>query len=176
MAFGIVLGSVLGLLLGPHMRIARWRLALWLVAMLSVPAATWTVPSHAARFEPTFRMCTEGQFPRPSMLYSGFTTEVASNILMTLPIGAAAVLWPVGARRLAALCVALATPPVIETVQLIPALRRGCQVGDVVNNSIGVLVGFAIAAGLETAVVSWRRAHRPTGRDDPQVAGSSPAP
>lgn len=161
--FGVALGTVIGVLLGPRLNIARWRLGLWLAVMLSVPAATWTVPTHAARFEAVLRGCTQGQLPRPSMLTSGFTTEVVSNIAMTVPIGAAAVLWPMGARRLAALCVALATPPLIETVQLIPVLRRGCQLGDVVNNSIGVLVGFALAAGVEAVVVSWRRAHEATG-------------
>ena len=43
---------------------------------------------------------------------------------------------------------ALAVSPAIEIMQPIPAVHRSCQMGDVINNSLGVLLGFCVASGL----------------------------
>lgn len=152
---GSVVAVVIALAVAPKVQLARWRVALWLGSLLLVPAATWTIPHHAGALSTSLRWCTQGQIPRPSMLTQGASQEVVSNLLLTVPAGAAVVLWPIGAPRLAALCVALAVSPTIEAVQLVPELQRGCQFGDVVNNSIGVLIGFALAAGLAAILSSW---------------------
>ena len=150
---GLALALLVGAALGPRLGIARARLMLWLAALLMVPAYTWTVPNTADRLPDVWEMCVKGYLPQPSMLLSGVPQEVVANVLLLVPAGAAAVMWPLGAQRLAALAVALAVSPVVEAVQLVPAMHRGCQVGDVVNNSIGVVVGFALATALESL---WR--------------------
>ncbi len=157
LALGIALAVLIAVLAGPRLRLDRWRVALWVSSLLLVPAATWTIPKHDGTLAATLRWCTQGEIPRPSMLTQGASQEIVSNVLLTMPAGAAVVLWPIGARRLAALCVALAVSPTIEAVQLIPVLQRGCQAGDVVNNSVGVILGFALAAGVASVVTSWRR-------------------
>lgn len=178
LAFGLAVGLLVGVALGPRLGITRARLALWLAAMLVVPAYTWTVPNSADRLPDTWEMCVKGYLPRPSMLLSGVPQEVVANVLLLIPAGAAAVLWPVGVQRLAALAVALAVSPVIEVVQLVPAMHRGCQVGDVINNSIGVLVGFALATAVESVwrslrLLRWPAVPSPT---DPSPRGSGAEP
>ena len=146
-----------GVVAGPKMGVGRWRLTVWLWAVLVPTAGTLTTPGGGSTLPTSFIFCSEGVWPRPDMLSTGAPAEVVSNIALLVPAGAVALLWPSGPKRLAALIVALATPAAIEVTQLLPALHRTCQGADVLNNSLGVLIGFAAAAGVEAVVVAWRR-------------------
>ena len=70
--------------------------------------------------------------------------DVWLNILLFVPLGFAIALVPLPARR--RLIVAGALFPIgIEALQLVaPALGRGCQSADVVDNVIGLGVGLAL--------------------------------
>jgi len=78
------------------------------------------------------------------------------NVLIGVPMGLAAVVWPLQAllgrrwRRVWAYLaplVALGAPEAVEAVQaLAPGLGRVCAVVDVVDNLSGVLAGFALGA------------------------------
>jgi glycopeptide antibiotics resistance protein len=84
--------------------------------------------------------------------------ESRANILMLAPAGAAAFLFPPGVRRIAALGAALSLPLAIELTQRVWShLGRACQVFDVVNNMLGVLVGFWLVAGVVAMWESWQR-------------------
>ena len=87
--------------------------------------------------------------------------DAGGNILMFIPLGVAIGLLP-GSRARRALAVgAVLSPFVIEATQLlVPPLERACQSGDVVDNLIGLALGFA--AGL----VLSRIAARVPGRVD----------
>lgn len=156
LATSLIVAALIGVLLGPRMGVARVRLGLWLAGILFATAFTWTLPAGIDQLPARWEFCEVGVLPWPSLLATGLNREVLSNVVLLVPAGAAAALWPVGPKRLAALVAALAVSPMIEFVQLIPQLHRGCQVADVVNNSVGVLAGFALATAVESVVLSMR--------------------
>ena len=58
-------------------------------------------------------------------------------------------------------------PPAVELGQyLAPELGRACQLGDVLNNQIGVLLGWSLAAGVWAVGGLWpgKTASSPIGR------------
>lgn len=69
------------------------------------------------------------------------------NVLLFIPLGATIGVVP-GRRPMSALiAAAIALPFMIETAQLlVPALGRGCESGDVVDNLTGLIIGLAIGA------------------------------
>lgn len=130
-----------------------WRVAMWLLTMAMPLAYTWTVANGTGT-----PGCHWGQ-PPWNVVPQANNPEITFNILMLVPAGAAAWLWPDGPRRLAALVCALVTPAVIEFGQyLLPQLHRACQAGDIINNVIGALVGWSLVAGVWTGVRIWRGA------------------
>lgn len=156
----LAVAVIVGAAASRPLRIPAWRLMVWTAAVALPTAATWTIPASAIGDPATFDFCEIGRLPLPRMLTNGLPIDVWTNILLTVPAGAAAVLWPWGARRLAILLATLASPIVIELVQLTPALHRGCQLGDVINNMIGVVAGFLLATGVESLLLAWRDAVR----------------
>lgn len=131
------------------MKMSWQRLALWLAAILLPLAYTWTASAAAGTPGVTI-----GNLPWDLLAPSGPNYEVLYNIELLIPAGAAAFLWPAGPRRAAALVCAMALPPMIELGQLtFPHLGRACQLGDVMNNELGVIIGWCAAAGM---VAAWR--------------------
>lgn len=132
-----------------RLRVAGWRIGLWTFAVLLPTAAVWTVAAYRADEAWRLQPCTPGVWLHPSMLSSGIPGEIAINVALLVPAGAAAWLWPGRKARLAALLTALATPGVLEAVQyLIPQLHRECQWGDIANNVLGVALGYCLVAGV----------------------------
>jgi glycopeptide antibiotics resistance protein len=69
--------------------------------------------------------------------------DASLNVLLFLPLGVAIALLPRSRRTVAVAIGALLLPVVVETTQLIvPALSRGCESADVIDNMIGLAVGF----------------------------------
>lgn len=146
---------VLALWLAPRLETSRWAVSVWLAALLVPLAYTWT-PAWGFGSE----TCDWGVWP-----WNGgqtrFFYEMFTNLVLLAPAGAAAWLWPAGARRLTALSVALAVPAAIETVQRWSPLlsSRACQASDVVFNMMGVWIGFGAVAAVVAVRNSWRLAH-----------------
>ena len=137
---GIVMGAWLSFRLGLPRRATG---ALWLTCMLLPLAYTLSAARGVG-----VTGCEIGLAPWESIT-ALFSRETRSNIIMLIPAGAAALLFPTGARRLAALGAALALPPLIEFTQMVARpLGRACQGADVFNNIVGVMVGFCLAAGV----------------------------
>jgi glycopeptide antibiotics resistance protein len=77
-----------------------------------------------------------GEFLRP--------TEASLNVLLFIPLGATIGLVPRSRRKAAIMIAAIALPFAIETIQLlVPALDRGCESADVVDNLTGLAIGLA---------------------------------
>jgi hypothetical protein len=151
LAFTVCVGLLVGAWASPRLGLNhRAKGALWLACLL-VPLA-YTL--SATRYPETLG-CQIGLFPwetRAALL----SVDTRANIVMLMPAGAAALLFPSGPRRLAALTTALALPVAIEVTQMVVRpLRRACQGADIFNNSLGVLLGFWLAAGLWTLWVAW---------------------
>lgn len=148
----ILAGSaVAAIVLGDRLGVGVLRAYAWFVCLLTPMAYTLTAANG-----PGIVGCEWGVLAWESRAALA-SAETVSNVLLLVPAGAAAVLFPTGARRLAALGTALTLPFLIEFAQMVTRpLGRACQVSDVVNNTAGVLVGFCLAAGVWAVWVSLR--------------------
>lgn len=82
--------------------------------------------------------------------------DTSLNVLLFVPLGVAIALLP-RTRRIAVVAIgALFVPLVIETTQLVvQAISRGCESADVIDNLLGLGIGFAgglVLRGLATYV------------------------
>jgi glycopeptide antibiotics resistance protein len=89
----------------------------------------------------------------------GRVSDISLNIALFIPLGLAIALLPSSTLRLWIAVAAVCAPFVIETMQmLLPALARGCQSGDVIDNLTGLVIG--LTAGSFVAWVASRLVHR----------------
>jgi len=101
-------------------------------------------------------------------------TDIAPNILLFVPLGLAIGLVPASRQRLTFLIVAGAAPILIELTQLlVPALARGCESADVVDNLTGLAIGYAVISVLVGLHVVVRGDPQQSATDDgePLVGG-----
>ena len=144
LAITLALGMIIGAWAAPRLGLSRRATgALWLACLLVPLAYTLSATRNAG-----LAGCEVGLAPWESRT-ALFSTETRANVAMLTPAGAAALLFPSGPRRLAALGAALALSPAIEVTQMVVRpLGRACQGADVFNNTLGVLLGFWLAAGV----------------------------
>ncbi|MDY7102945.1 MAG: VanZ family protein [Actinomycetota bacterium] len=90
------------------------------------------------------------------------------NVLLYVPLGALAMLVPATrVHRWIALAAVASTPPILELVQLTPAVGRSCDAADVVDNWLGAALGVGLgAAVLLVARYLGSDPRRPAGRLD----------
>lgn len=92
--------------------------------------------------------------PSPSDLTS--VNDTSLNVLLFVPLGIALVLVVRRPWSLLLVAAAVAAPVLIEALQLwLPALRRGCQSADVVDNLLGLAVGLCMGAAITLAGWAW---------------------
>jgi len=149
----VLIAVVAGALAAPRLGLRHRALgAMWLLCLLAPLAYTLSATRNGGAAG-----CQLGLAPWESQT-ALLSAETRNNIALLAPAGAAAFLMPAGARRLAALGAALAMPLLIETTQMIVRpLGRACQVSDIVNNTVGVILGFVLAAGVWAVWDSIRR-------------------
>jgi hypothetical protein len=86
--------------------------------------------------------------------------DASLNVLLFLPLGVAIALLPRTRRSAVVLVGAVLLPFAIEATQLlVPAISRGCESADVVDNLLGLAVGLAIGG---VSAWLWRRLDRST--------------
>lgn len=82
--------------------------------------------------------------------------DTLRNILLFVPLGLAVGLLPRRPTTAVVVVAAYSLPLVIETIQLIaPAMGRGCQSADVIDNSIGLTLGLVIGSVAAGAARRW---------------------
>ncbi len=70
--------------------------------------------------------------------------DVGLNMLLFIPLGLAIGIAPRTRLKATVVAAAIALPFAIELIQLLlPALARGCQSADVVDNLVGLVIGLA---------------------------------
>lgn len=75
-------------------------------------------------------------------------SDTSLNVLLFIPLGIAIGLVPASRRRNVLAAIAVVSPLVIESAQLVlPVLGRGCQSADVFDNLSGLVLGWLIGAG-----------------------------
>lgn len=73
--------------------------------------------------------------------------DIGPNVLLFVPLGLAIGLAPRSRQKIVVMVAAVATPFLIEVTQLlVPALARGCESADVIDNLFGLALGLTIAA------------------------------
>lgn len=150
LVFTLGFAVAMGMLIAPYLQMRRWAAVVWLICLLAPLAYTLTATASGG-----LTGCDITGLPWDSRS-ALFAPNTRMNVVMMIPAGAALLLLPRGAFRLAGLGISLALPIAIEFTQMAPFLRRGCQFADVVTNQAGVLIGWCLAAGLVTAWQSWR--------------------
>jgi hypothetical protein len=85
--------------------------------------------------------------------------DTSLNVLLFIPLGISIALLPRSRRTLPVVVAAFALPFAVELVQLlVPALARGCQSADVVDNLLGLTVGVAVGVAARGLVAVTGRA------------------
>jgi glycopeptide antibiotics resistance protein len=90
-------------------------------------------------------------------------SSASLNVILLVPLGVAVGLLPPGRRTTGVLIVALALPFMVEVVQSLAPLGRGCQTADMVDNLLGLVLG--LAAGWLLGAVAGRM----IGQQHPQL-------
>jgi glycopeptide antibiotics resistance protein len=84
--------------------------------------------------------------------------DTSRNVVLFVPLGVALGLAPVSRATTATIVLALVLPVVIESVQLVlPALGRGCQSADVIDNALGLTIGLALGTAGRLALARLSR-------------------
>jgi glycopeptide antibiotics resistance protein len=79
-------------------------------------------------------------------------TEASLNVLLFVPLGIAVGLLPRSRHRMIVAALAVLLTFLVEGTQLlVPALGRGCQSADIVDNLLGLVIGASIGIVLRQA-------------------------
>lgn len=91
----------------------------------------------------------------------GRINDISLNIALFIPLGLAIAWLPSSPRKVGIAFAAVVAPFAIEILQaLLPALARGCQSGDVIDNLTGLAIGLVAGSAvgwLATRLVTRRR-------------------
>jgi hypothetical protein len=86
--------------------------------------------------------------------------DTSLNVLLFMPLGVTIAFIPRSRLKVVLAVAAIALPFAIETIQaLVPALARGCESADVVDNLTGLAIG--LAGGLVAGRLAGAVDHRP---------------
>ena len=136
----IVASGATGRALGVR-RIVAWVLLISLGVILS---ATLTPLRGAFDGGTGSSTCDFSRLGLPSIEEVLRGEDVGLNIFIFIPFGLAIGIVPRSRRKSAIVVVAIALPFAIEAIQLlVPALDRGCESADVVDNLTGLVIGLA---------------------------------
>lgn len=97
--------------------------------------------------------------------------DIIPNVLLFAPFGLVVGLVPMSRRKLVLIAGSVATPILIEWTQLlVPALARGCESADVVDNLVGLGLGYGVAVVLHLVRILARGPRRQSPRDEGGLA------
>ena len=130
-----------------------WLVAALIVSVSLVAAFTLTPNSglgEAVLGDPRADLGPWGYLREPG--YWLHLDERTLNVALFIPLGLTLALLARGAVRWVLLAAGLAAPWVIEGLQWVLPFDRGPQVNDLVDNSTGFLVGFAVGLVMTSSV------------------------
>lgn len=140
---------------GRRLRTSRLVAALLLFGFGFVAAATLVPDAAAMTGVSSNGICDfsrVGFAPIEELLHVNFTSL---NVLLFVPLGVAVALLPRTRAAAIVTIAAIATPFVVEAVQLVvTALGRGCQTADVFDNLLGLAIGLVIGT-LARPLLAW---------------------
>ena len=139
-ALGVVVARPFGRLLRTRSAVA-WALVVGLGIVVSATLTPLRGDFDFAAVGGTCDLSRMGLIPLRQLLR---IDDPSLNVAMFIPFGVAIGLIGGSRRKAFVVVAAIALPFLIETTQLlVPALERGCQSADVVDNLTGLAVGLA---------------------------------
>ncbi|MGH2464443.1 MAG: VanZ family protein [Candidatus Limnocylindrales bacterium] len=149
LAVFVLLGTLLARPVARVFRASSW-LGFFLVVSFGIIFSATLTPLHGdfnfAAVGGTCDLSRIGLAPLREVLRIG---DTSLNIAMFMPFGLAIGLLARSRPKALLVAVAAVLPFVIETTQLfLPALERGCQSADVVDNLTGLAIGLLIGSGI----------------------------
>lgn len=163
---GMILWGLLAIMVSPvvarSLRTSRAHAALVLVALGLTLMATMTPTTAGLSGAATsLGACNMARLSPASaaMLFS--INDASLNVLLFVPLGLALGALPWSPRTAAVVLSAFLLPLAIELFQLgFPSLGRSCQSADVIDNTLGLVIGLAAGAGARWLVgrargVAW---------------------
>lgn len=151
---GAVLSLVVAILVsGPVARALATRRFVAILLVLSVGAivsATLTPLGGTLVFDGgAAGACDLSRLGPPPLGALRRLTDTSLNVALFVPLGLAIALLPRTRRTGAVLAGAILFPVVIEATQLlVPAISRGCESADVIDNLLGLAVGLGVGVAL----------------------------
>lgn len=147
----LMCAAIIALFLSPavadRLGTRRWVALLLLLAMGLVVSATLMPTAAALDGAASDGRCIYGRAMLPSFARLTSMNVTSLNVLLFIPLGLAIALLPRTRAAGIVLAGAIASPFVIEAVQLsVPALGRNCVLADIVNNLLGLVVGFGLGS------------------------------
>jgi hypothetical protein len=96
--------------------------------------------------------CDLSRLVPPSLETLRFDADAGRNIVLFVPLGLALGLLPWARRSAAVIGAAFLLTLFVELTQLlVPQLERGCESADVIDNTIGLVLGLAVGTTLRLA-------------------------
>jgi hypothetical protein len=147
---GLVLSLIVGVLVGPPLaRALRTRRAVGYVLVVSIGAIlAATIPPDSSVFDSTpggIGPCGLDEAWLAPLSHYLRLTEESLNVLLFIPLGLALAVLPRSRRTTTLIAAAFALPIAIEATQLVvPVLGRGCEMADVANNTVGLVLGLVV--------------------------------
>ena len=136
-----------------------WLLA-YAVAIILVATLTPILRRPGAAIAVLYR-CDLSRLSLATPADLGRINDISLNIALFIPLGLAIAWLPSSPRKVGIAFAAVVAPFAIEILQaLLPALARGCQSGDVIDNLTGLAIGLVAGSAvgwLATRLVTRRR-------------------
>lgn len=156
----VIVAAALGPAVARRLGVARPVGMLLLFGFGLVMAAT-LVPTGAAMDGATSDgVCDFSRLGPASIRELTSVTFASLNVLLFVPLGVAVGLLPLSRPAVAAGLAAFSLTFVVEGIQLlVPALGRGCQTADMVDNLMGLVLGIAIGALARPLLANVARAY-----------------
>jgi len=155
-AVSLAVGGRVGRVLGARRALG----SLLVVGLGIILSATLTPLRGSLDFDTVMRgSCDFSRMGLPPFSELRWMSDTSLNVLLFIPLGFSVALLPRSRRILAVIGGAVALPFAIEATQLLlPALSRGCESADVVDNLTGLAVGLAggVVVGTLAGVVGRR--------------------
>lgn len=167
---GVVVSVVLAALVaGPVARALATRrsVAMLLIVSIGVIVSATLTPLGTVAFDGgAAGSCDLSRLGPPPLGALRRITDTSLNVALFIPLGLAISLLPRSRQAGAVLVGAVLFPFAIELTQLlVPAISRGCESADVIDNLLGLAVGLAAGTALRM-VSTWaaRRASAAQGQ------------
>jgi VanZ family protein len=151
---GIIATMVLAVALAaPLARFLRTKRAVAALLVLSVGLIlAATLSPNLRGLEAVGGQCDLSRLVPPSLETLRFDGDAGRNIVLFVPLGLALGMLPWARRSAAVIGAAFLLTLFVELTQLlVPQLERGCESADVIDNTIGLVLGLAVGTTLRLA-------------------------